>query len=73
LIKHHVKEEEKRSEGLLAEAKAAGLDLDALGRRLADRKTELMAEFQGGEDLPAPETRSFTGHDLRQGHPVSAE
>ena len=28
MIKHHVKEEEKRPEGLLAQARAAGLDMD---------------------------------------------
>lgn len=43
LIKHHVKEEERRAEGLFAEAKAAGLDMDALAGRLAARKKELLA------------------------------
>src|SRR4029450_8848039 len=38
LIKHHVKEEEKRSEGLFAQAKAAGLDVEALGEQLKARK-----------------------------------
>ena len=70
-IKHHVKEEEKRSEGLLAQAKAAGLDLVALGEQLMARKQELMEEFKGG-DLPPPQTRSFTGHQLDQGKPVEA-
>jgi hypothetical protein len=70
-IKHHVKEEEKRGEGLFAQAKAAGLDLDALGERLKARKEELMAEFKNG-DLPPPQTRSFTGHQLEQGKPVEA-
>ena len=32
MIKHHVKEEEKRSEGLLAQAASAGLDMDGAGR-----------------------------------------
>lgn len=72
MIKHHVKEEEKRGEGLFAEAKAAGLDMEALGERLMQRKQELMAEFGEGDNLPAPETRSFTGHDLQQGKPVDA-
>lgn len=72
MIKHHVKEEEKRGQGLLAEAKAAGLDMDALGERLMQRKQELMAEFGEGDNLPAPETRSFTGHELQQGKPVDA-
>jgi len=68
-IKHHVKEEEQRGEGLFAQAKAAGLDLEALGEHLMARKQELMAEFKDG-DLPPPQTRSFTGHELEQGKPV---
>ncbi len=68
-IKHHVKEEEKRSEGMFAQAKDAGLDLEALGEQLKARKEELMAEFKGGE-LPTLQTRSFTGHTLEQGKPV---
>jgi hypothetical protein len=68
LIKHHVKEEEKRAEGLFAEAKDAGLDMDALGERLRKRKKELVMEYKAA--LPAPETRSFTGHELKQGEPV---
>jgi hypothetical protein len=71
-IKHHVKEEEKRGEGLFAEAKKAGLDMEALGERLMQRKQELMAEFGESDNLPAPETRSFTGHELQQGKPVAA-
>ena len=37
-IKHHVREEEKRGEGMFAQAKKAGLDLDALGSQLMERK-----------------------------------
>lgn len=70
-IKHHVKEEEKRSEGIFAQAREAGLDMDALGDELAARKQELLAEFKS-KGLPSPETRSFTGHKLRQGQPVAA-
>ena len=70
MIKHHVKEEEKRSDGLFAEAKKAGLDMEGLGERMMQRKQELMAEFGEGDNLPAPETRSFTGHELHQGKPV---
>lgn len=72
MIKHHVKEEEKRAEGLFAEAKAAGLDMAGLGGRMMERKQELMAEFKDGENLPAPETRSFTGHTLVQSEPRQA-
>jgi hypothetical protein len=70
-IKHHVKEEEKRSEGLFAQARDAGLDMEDLGQRMATRKKELLAQFKTG-GLPVPETRSFTGHEIHQGTPVSA-
>jgi hypothetical protein len=64
-IQHHVHEEEQRSKGLFAQAKAAGLDMNELGRQLATRKAELMREFKA-EGLSAPETRTFTGHELGQ-------
>jgi hypothetical protein len=69
MIKHHVKEEEKRAEGLFAEAKAAGLDMDALGEQLQERKKELLAEIKES-GIPAPQTRSFKGGKLEQGAPV---
>ena len=56
-IQHHVAEEEKRSEGLFAQARAAGLDMDDLGARMAQRKQELMAKFKVG-GTPAPEMRT---------------
>lgn len=43
VIKHHVKEEEQRTESTFAQAKAAGLDMVALGEQLAARKEELKA------------------------------
>jgi hypothetical protein len=46
--------------------------MEALGERLMQRKQELMAEFGESDNLPAPETRSFTGHELQQGKPVAA-
>lgn len=67
-IEHHVKEEEKPGEGLFAQARKAGLDMDALGEQMAARKAQLLEEFKAG--LPAPETRTFSGHDLEQGQPV---
>ena len=70
-IKHHVKEEEARVEGMFAKARAAGLDMDALGEQMAARKEQLLADFKA-KGLPAPETRSFTGHKLRQGEPIAA-
>jgi len=53
-IDHHVQEEEKRMEGLFAQAKKAGLDMDALGEQLAQRKAELLEQTQSGP-LPTPE------------------
>jgi hemerythrin superfamily protein len=68
-IEHHVKEEEKRSEGMFSQARAAGLDMDDLGARILARKEELLAQFKA-EGLEPPETRTFTGHDLEMGTPV---
>ena len=65
-IEHHVKEEEKRGEGLFAQARQADLDLDALGEQMQQRKDELMAQIKA-KGLPTLETRSFTGHELKQG------
>ena len=56
-IKHHVAEEEKRSEGLFAQARAAGLDMDDLGSRMAQRKQELLAKFKV-DGVPPPEMRT---------------
>ena len=46
MIEHHVKEEEKRSEGLFARARDAGLDMDELGARMAAEKTKLTAAYK---------------------------
>jgi Hemerythrin HHE cation binding domain len=43
MIKHHVTEEEKPS-GMFAEAKKAKMDLVGLGKRLAERKSQLESE-----------------------------
>jgi hemerythrin superfamily protein len=68
-IKHHVKEEEKRGQGVFAKAKTAGMDLEALGERIMARKEELMEKIKS-QGLPTLQTRSFTGHQLEQGKPV---
>lgn len=72
MIKHHVKEEEMRSEGLFAEARDAGMDLDDLGERLKAGKAQLLARFKEASALPPRQTRSFTGHKLAQSQPVQA-
>jgi hemerythrin superfamily protein len=53
-IEHHVEEEEKRLEGLFAQARKAGLDMDALGEQLAARKAELTTEFEAS-GIPEPQ------------------
>ena len=40
MIRHHVKEEEKR-DGMFARARQSGMSLDELGERLRERKAEL--------------------------------
>lgn len=52
-IEHHVKEEEQRLEGLFAQARRAGLDMDALGEQLAARKQELTEQFKAS-GIPEP-------------------
>ena len=68
-IEHHVEEEEKRSDGIFPQARTAGLDMNKLGELIRDRKKALLAEYKTG-GIPAPETRTFTGHELEQGEPV---
>jgi hemerythrin superfamily protein len=62
-IKHHVKEEERRAEGMFAQAKAAGLDTEALGTKMAAEKKTLVAKYKAS-GLPKPPTPSFTGTKL---------
>ena len=52
-IEHHVKEEEKRLDGLFTQARKAGLDMDSLGEQLAARKAELTQEFETS-GIPKP-------------------
>jgi hemerythrin HHE cation binding domain-containing protein len=44
MVKHHIKEEE---EELFPKLEAGQMDLDAVGREIAERKEELMSEMQG--------------------------
>jgi len=57
-IEHHVEEEEKRGEGLFAQARDADIDLDALGEQMARRKEQLMQEIEA-TGLPEPETTTM--------------
>jgi hypothetical protein len=58
-IEHHVEEEEKRMEGLFAQAKKAGLDMDALGQELAARKSELTEQFKAS-GIPEPKLTTMS-------------
>ena len=53
-IEHHVEEEEKRLEGLFAQARKAELDMDALGQELAARKSQLTEQFKA-TGIPTPQ------------------
>jgi hypothetical protein len=63
MIEHHVEEEEKRVEGMFAQARKAGLDMDDLGQKMADEKARLIAAYKSG-GVPRPETPTFTGTTL---------
>ena len=63
MIKHHVHEEEKRSEGLFAKARAIGLDMDELGQRMQAEKKQLVATYKKS-GLPKPETPTFEATEL---------
>ena len=52
-IEHHVKEEEQRMEGMFAQAKKAGLDMESLGQQMAARKEELITTFKS-TGVPKP-------------------
>jgi hemerythrin superfamily protein len=64
MIKHHVEEEEKRVEGMFSQARAAGLDMDGLGGRMAVEKTQLMAAYEQ-DGVPTPETPTLQATTLR--------
>lgn len=66
MIKHHVKEEEQR-DGIFAQAKAADLDLVALGEQLMARKEELAAEIKAS-GLPAPTTLTMKNAEIQRGN-----
>jgi len=63
LIEHHVKEEEKQRDNLFQQTRAAEIDLDALGQKLAARKAELMAlaESQG---LPPAQSKTLQHEEV---------
>jgi len=64
-IEHHVKEEEQRAEGMFAQAKKAGLDMDSLGEQMAAEKADLLASYKAG-GLPRPETTTLSSTSITQ-------
>lgn len=52
-IKHHVKEEEKQQDNMFQQARAAEVDLEALGQAMLTRKDELKAQAENGGLPPA--------------------
>ena len=70
-IEHHVKEEERPSEGMFAQCRRTDVDLVALAEKMAARKEELQAQIKAS-GLPTPETRSMKGAELVYGKPVDA-
>lgn len=58
-IEHHVEEEEKRMEGMFAQARKAGLDMDALGDEMRARKEALTTDYKAN-GLPKPETATMS-------------
>jgi hemerythrin superfamily protein len=57
-IRHHVGEEEKARGGIFAQARKAGLDMDALGQRLQARKEEIKVKAEN-DTLSPPSYRSL--------------
>jgi len=56
-VEHHVEEEEKQRDNMFQQARASDVDLDALGRKILERREELKAlAAEGG--LPPAETKT---------------
>ena len=63
MIKHHVKEEEKKQGNMFTKARKAGLDLKALGQRMSEEKKTLVRQYKSS-GLPKPPTPTFVGTQL---------
>ena len=62
-IEHHVEEEEKRVEGMFSQARKAGLDMDALGEKMAAEKVQLIKAYKAN-GLPTPKTKTLAATTL---------
>ena len=63
MIKHHVREEEKKQGNMFAKARKAGVDMTGLGEEMAAEKKRLVAEYKD-DGLPKPPTPTFVGTQL---------
>jgi len=70
-IKHHVREEEKRGDGIFAQAGKTDVDMDELGDTMQERKLDLLQEIKT-RGLPRPTTRAMRGAKLNKGERVGA-
>ena len=57
-IEHHFGEEEKPKDGIFAQARRSGVDMDALGEQMALRKERLQDEIKAN-GVPDPEPTTF--------------
>lgn len=57
-IEHHVEEEEEGKDSIFGQAKKAGVDLEDIGRKMIERKRELMKDIRE-DGLPEPELQTF--------------
>ena len=62
-IEHHVEEEEKIRDNIFQQARAADVDLVALGERMAARKAELLQRAES-EGLPPAEPATLTSAEI---------
>lgn len=63
MISHHVKEEERRVDGIFVQAGKANLDMRDLGEKMAREKRRLMKSYQK-DGLPPAETTTFQNTTL---------
>ena len=55
---------------MFAQARAADVDLDALGAQMDERKAELQAQFEA-DGLPTPTMRTLSPVEVELGAPVA--
>ena len=59
-LQHHVKEEEKKQGNMFAKARKAGVDLKALGERMAGEKEQLLLRMKSARPTPPTPTMEHT-------------